>query len=91
MTDKPKVDVYTASDYAGMTAGPLSFYYGYEWGERDDDCEQWGFRAENTGVEILSLSSDDLIARVGLRGVDRFDVTTLLLAGIAIYLDELTS
>jgi hypothetical protein len=46
-----KRTTYEASDYAGMTAGPYSFYYGYEYA-RDDDGDVWGFECKKDGKMV---------------------------------------
>jgi hypothetical protein len=70
-------DFYRASDYAGLRAGNLDFYYGYEFG-RNDDGEVWGFRAKRNGRVVLEYPHEP--------PTDKFDVVSELMTGIARYL-----
>lgn len=49
-----KERVYESSDYAGMSAGPYSFYYGYEYG-CDENGEVWGFTVHKDGKRIVGF------------------------------------
>ena len=79
---------YVSSDYAGLSAGNVRFYYGYEKlipveAESDDDDEyahgtKWAFVAWENGEELFRFSAADL-------GVDDWECVHVLLAGIARY------
>jgi len=74
---------YAAGDYAGLSGGGFSFYYGYEE-TKDDD---WAFVMRKDDVdgpkELVRFSATEL----GVRNGD--DPTEGLLAGIARALDFL--
>ncbi len=69
-----KFNSYIASDYAGMTAGDYTFYYGYEQLVEDD----WAFVACHKGKEIYrkGISADSV----------KFDCGIGLLEGISHFL-----
>lgn len=68
-------EIYSASDYAGMEAGPFKFYYGYEYGKTEDGDELWGFRATRNNLPIYEYAQT----------ADKYDFDCLmgLLVGIA--------
>lgn len=68
-----------ASDYAGLSAGELDFYYGYEFGRTEDDEEIWGFRAMRGKEVVLDIPCDD-------KDKEKFDVIQKLLEGIGEYM-----
>jgi hypothetical protein len=72
---------YSSSDYAGLSGGGFSFYYGYEE-LKDDD---WAFVMRKGDKELVRFSATEL----GLRNGD--DPTIGLLAGIEKSLDYLYS
>lgn len=78
MSETKTTDFYIAGDYAGLSAGDLEFYYGYEFGKTEDGEELWGFRAKKNGKVILEIPSEDV--------PDRFEVVERLLDGMAKYL-----
>jgi hypothetical protein len=68
---------YIASDYAGLSGGGVSFYYGYE----ETHFDEWCFVAKEGEKEVLRLPQ----SRLGCK--DRWNVTENLLAGISHWLD----
>ena len=78
MTAPLHAAVYGFEDYAGVIAGPHSFYYGYEETEGDD----WCFTYRRDGEVLLRLTSTELAQR----GDDKWDCTLMLLRGIAQWL-----
>lgn len=70
--------LYTASDYAGLSAGAVNFYFGYE----QTMFDEWCFVAKEHGKETLRLPQ----SKLGVR--DRWDVTENLLAGIGLWLER---
>lgn len=74
---------YISGDYAGITVGTLSLYYGYEFGKPptdEDDEDTWGFLVRNADAVLYSVKSDDLIA--GQR-FDKFSIEDCFLRGVA--------
>lgn len=71
------INVYNASDYAGLRCNGFSAYYGYE--EKDEN-EEWCFVATING-EVTKIPFGKLGAR------DKFECLECLLHGIAIVLD----
>lgn len=69
---------YSASDYAGLSAGGVEFYFGYE--ETLD--EEWCFVAKERGEETLRLPQ----SKLGVK--DRWDVQANLLAGIGEWIER---
>lgn len=49
-------EVWSAGDYAGMTAGPYQFYYGYEYDRDENGNEVWGFEAKKGGDTVLRVA-----------------------------------
>ena len=70
---------YIASDYAGMTGGGVSFYFGYEETTAE---EEWCFVAREEGKEPFCVPQSQLEVK------DRWDVAANLLAGIGKWLDQ---
>lgn len=70
---------YIASDYAGLDAGPWSFYYGYE---KTDANDEWCFVASRGGDEKMRIPASKLTSR------DKFDCGECLLSGLAIFLER---
>ena len=69
---------YESSDYAGIDSKNISFYYGYEEIDEDDN---WLFIATRNHEVIESWTAEDL-------GIDKsFEVTNVLMAGIARFFD----
>lgn len=63
----PRVNAYTASDYAGLSVGGVAFYYGYEFDLRGEADEGWaeehdsrGFEARIGEVSVCRIPYDDL-------------------------------
>jgi hypothetical protein len=84
------MNVYRASDYAGLEAGNMKFYYGYErttcpihGADREACCEAytWAFVAWKNGVEVMRLSSSALHKEYR-------DPEVMLMLGIARYGDK---
>jgi hypothetical protein len=74
-----------ASDYAYLDAGPVNFYYGYEFNRDADGAEVWGFEYKLSGESVLRLSFPELAAEV--RGTnDQGETLDCLLAGIGVVL-----
>lgn len=90
-------DVYGASDYAGMSGGKWSFYYGYEFiwcpalgfvdrcnDDGDDGHEhEWAFTASYDKQVVAQYKASDIGA-----GMD-IDTEMNVLRGIARMLDEI--
>jgi hypothetical protein len=76
-------NAYSASDYAGLSGGEWSFYYGYESAEQDSDEEPgpWMFTASGPDVFKMKRTA----AQLGCRQFD--DPARVLLVGIALALD----
>jgi len=53
--------LYSASDYAGMSACGYSFYYGYE----EEKDGQWAFVMKKGDKELLRYSATELSCRSG--------------------------
>lgn len=71
------MDVYSASDYAGLYAGPYHFYYGYEF-DRNEDGEFWGFRVTKDGKELFAMPYE----------YDERDTARTLLECIGIWIEK---
>ena len=78
-----QVEIYSSDDYAGMVSGKLSFYYGYEEADEDDD---WCFLAKENGQEKFRKTTKEIEDSLGKEGWNLRDPKDYLLAGIAIYL-----
>ena len=80
------VQQYISSDYAGMDCGNLTFYYGYEHKKDDEDA----FIVTENGIEVMRLSETEVMqqSKDSHGGLD--ECFTFLLAGIGIYLEQLT-
>lgn len=90
---KNKVNVYSASDYCGMSNGKHSFYYGYEETmcptkshKNIDDCDdnncdkrEWCFTADIDGKEVMRVPQSELV-------FDTNEPLEVLLAGIGKFL-----
>jgi hypothetical protein len=70
---------YIASDYAGIQTKTISFYYGYEV---TDENDEWCFHAKTKSGKEIKLP----FSRLGAR--DKFDCGECLLAGIALLFEE---
>ena len=71
-------EAYSAGDYAGITGGGYSFYYGYE---RTNGNDEWLFVVIRNGKELASWTARELKA-------DQFDDPMSVLAkGVARFLD----
>ena len=75
------MQVYEASDYAGMETGNIRFYYGYE---RVDDDDDWCFAVFIDGEEVVcrpftQLENDTKCSK--------FNCLECLMAGIAWTID----
>lgn len=90
-----KFDVYGASDYAGMSGGKWSFYYGYEflwcpirgfvkghYDCPDEDDHEWSFEASYDGRVVAQYKSSDIDASMGI------DTEVNVLRGISRMLAE---
>lgn len=87
-------DVYEASDYAGINAGDVRLYYGYEhtWCSNhgfdasecgDEECDrEWSFLAELNGTTVVRYCIKDL----GILESDK--PVTGLMAGIGKMLED---
>lgn len=74
-------DAYVASDYAGISGGAYSFYYGYEETNEDDD---WLFLAKVRGTVVARWTAEEL-------GFGQHDhPSDVLMWGIAKFLAELS-
>ena len=72
-------DSYTAGDYAGLSGGRYSFYYGYE---QTDPHDNWLFIGKIDGIEIVAWTAEQL-------DMEQFDDTArILMRGIAKFLDQ---
>lgn len=75
-------EAYSASDYAGLSGGAYSFYYGYE--ETNDDGD-WLFLAKVRGTVVARWTTHDL------DGTTAYDQPNdVLMWGIARFLSELS-
>jgi hypothetical protein len=70
------MSVYAASDYAGISGGRFSFYFGYE----ETMGEEWCFVAKEGDQEIMRIPQ----SKLGVK--DRWDVVENLMAGISKWL-----
>lgn len=91
-----QISVSGSDDYIGASAGPYSFYYGYEetycpvkshgngkhCGERDCEKEEWCFTADKDGVEVARYRASELT--IGHEEVDR-----MLILGMAKFIKTL--
>lgn len=80
----PVVDVYDASDYAGLRVGDRDFYYGYEFGRTEGGEDIYGFAYTFDGVEEIRLPYSDMARFVGCP--DEADCLSCLLFGIGLVL-----
>lgn len=71
---------YESSDYAGMVSKNISFYYGYE--EIDAD-ENWLFYAEIDKEKLVSWTAKE----IGVANSDKWSPQLVLVAGIAKFFD----
>ncbi|MDD5014627.1 MAG: hypothetical protein PHW73_05930 [Atribacterota bacterium] len=92
-THESLINVSIASDYAVLEQGdytteyhPFSFYYGYEWGRKDEQ-EVWGFSAEKNGKKIFSISYEDMKKEDDCP--NQMECGECLLFGIGLYLRQL--
>lgn len=69
---------YVASDYAGLSGGAVSFYFGYE----ETLFDEWCFVAKEHGKETLRLPQ----SKLGVK--DRWAVEENLMAGVAKWLER---
>lgn len=69
---------YVASDYAGLSGGAVSFYFGYEKTMSDE----WCFVVEEHGEETMRLPQ----SKLGVK--DRWAVEENLMAGVSKWLER---
>lgn len=72
---------YIASDYAGVSGGKFSFYFGYEI--TDDANDEWCFQAKDLNVEIMRIPHSQLKGNPSV-----YECHECLLAGIAMWLEK---
>ena len=76
-------NIYSASDYAGLSGGAYSFYYGYEETKNDE----WAFVATRKGFDEAGATFVKEIARFSKSELDQIvesdEPASFLLAGIA--------
>lgn len=80
---------FEASDYAGMTAGEYSFYYGYETAidpecEDDEDKTAWRFQVMKNGEVVFDKTAEQL----GLTGRSRWKCSLVVLEGIGAWIEQ---
>jgi len=84
---------YVSSDYAGLSGGNYSFYYGYESAlPVDSDCcdepctcdSPWRFTVSKGGVEVWSSTAEEL-------GEESSECARVLMAGIGAWFDYATN
>lgn len=68
---------YVASDYAGVSGGGVTFYYGYE----ETLGEEWCFVVRESGKETMRIPQSKLGCK------DRWNVVENLMAGISQWLE----
>lgn len=94
------MDVYGASDYAGMSGGKWSFYYGYEfiwcptagfvdYVKHQDDCpsedgHEWAFSASYDGRTVAQYKASEIDAQM-----DDLQTEANVLRGVARMLELL--
>lgn len=76
-----QVEQYFSDDYAGLTSGKYTFYYGYE--ETNENYE-WLFTVKENGKRIYQLTTSE-IEQVNKNDLLRYPVNYLL-AGIGIWM-----
>lgn len=76
-----QVEQYYSDDYAGLDAGNLRFYYGYE--ETSKNLE-WNFVVLKNGTEVFRRGQSEIEKSVKDDQLD--DVRDYLIAGIGMYL-----
>ena len=80
-----KKEIYYSDDYAGLDAGDLRFYYGYEVTlQVDDEDEEWCFNVVKDGKEVFCKTTSQLEEFV--KECPYRDVRDYLMAGIALWL-----
>lgn len=77
-----QVEQYYSDDYAGLDAGNLRFYYGYE--VEDPETEDWCFQVKKDGKEIYRATRTEIEKAADARQLD--DVKDYLMAGIGMWL-----
>ncbi len=77
-------EVYYSDDYAGIDAGNLKFYYGYEVVKKVDEEEEWCFQVKKDGKEVFKATTTDIEKSV--KECPFRDVRDYLLAGISMWL-----
>ena len=77
-----QVEQYYSDDYAGLDAGNLKFYYGYE--VVDEKTSDWCFQVKKNGKEVYRLTETEIRESVDTRQLD--SMQDYLLAGIGIWL-----
>lgn len=89
-----KIDLYEASDYAGLVVENIKFYYGYEEtteGRYDGETgAEWAFVAKVDGKEVARIGKTEI--EHSLERPDKLEdsCAKYLLAGIGIYLKSIT-
>ena len=80
-----KNEIYYSDDYAGLNAGDLRFYYGYEVIKKfDNEDEEWCFNVVKDDKEIFCKPTSELQQYV--KDCPKRDVRDFLLAGISLWL-----
>lgn len=80
-----KKEIYYSDDYAGLDAGDLRFYYGYEVTKQiDDEDEEWCFNVLKDGIEVFCKTTTEIEQSV--KDCPFRDVRDYLLAGICMWL-----
>lgn len=80
-----KKEIYYSDDYAGLDAGDLRFYYGYEVTlQVDDEVEECCFNVVKDGKEVFCKTTSQLEEFV--KECPYRDVRDYLMAGIALWL-----
>ncbi len=79
-----QVEQYYSDDYAGLDAGNLKFYYGYEVVD-EEDKDMWCFQVKKDGKEIHRITKNQIDKFVA--NTDQLDdVRDYLIAGIGMYM-----
>ena len=71
-----------ASDYASVSCGKVSMYFGYEETVSNEEDSEWCFVVKESGVETMRIPQSKLKADPGS------DAAEYLLAGMAAWLDS---
>lgn len=79
-----KNKVYYSDDYAGLKAGDLDFYYGYEVEEKGE----WCFQVKKGEVVLVTLTTSEIQSVSDPFQLD--DPKDFLLAGIGMFLAKVS-